>query len=174
MASFATSSSFIGDAMVMRPILRKTFRRFARREDGVALVELAVTLPLILLVFAVIIEGSRTFWAYQSVISAVRDATRYAARAAGTDTCGPLNAVTPRVADIVNESIMPGAVTVDTVEAWADCPAIAGLRTELMPVATVTATITIAMPFAGIFRLAGTDLGAVTTTVSNSTRVYSQ
>jgi len=161
----------------MRAHLLRAIRRFVRRDDGVALVEFALLFPMMLLIFAVIIESSRTFWAYQSVISAVRDATRYAARAADTGMCpggGTLTALQPRVAELVNASIMPGAVTITNITTSADCTGNIGLRTSDMPVATVTAELRIDMPFAGIFRLAGSNLGAITTSVSNSTRIYSQ
>ena len=57
--------------------LRHHLLRLARNDDGVAIVEFAIALPMMLLVFAVIIEGSRLMIAYQSTIAGVRDATRY-------------------------------------------------------------------------------------------------
>ena len=38
--------------------------RFSKEESGAALVEFAILLPMMLLVFAVIIEGGRLMWSY--------------------------------------------------------------------------------------------------------------
>jgi Flp pilus assembly protein TadG len=56
-------------------------------EDGVALVEFAIFLPLFLLSFFVIVEFSRTFFSYQGAIAGVRDATRYLARVSDGSVC---------------------------------------------------------------------------------------
>ena len=68
--------------------------RFARDESGVALVEFAVVLPMMLVVFAVIIEGSRLMMSYESAISGVRDATRYLARITDAGACAVGSTVT--------------------------------------------------------------------------------
>ena len=51
------------------------------------MVEFAILLPILLLVFAVIVEGGRLMWSYQTVVAGVRDATRYVARAAPANIC---------------------------------------------------------------------------------------
>ena len=67
--------------------------RFAEREDGAALVEFALLLPIFLLLFAMAVEGSRTFWSYQTAIAGVRDAARYVARAAPAKSTRTLNSI---------------------------------------------------------------------------------
>ena len=61
---------------------------FRRREDGAALVEFAISLPMILVVSYCAIDSMRLFWSYQAAVAGVRDATRYLARIAPADICG--------------------------------------------------------------------------------------
>ena len=61
--------------------------RFRRDENGVALVEFALFLPIFVLSFFVIVEFSRVFFAYQSAVVGVRDAARYMARVAPPAVC---------------------------------------------------------------------------------------
>lgn len=63
------------------------FGRFRREEEGVALVEFALFLPLFLLAFFTIVEFSRLFFSYQGALTGVRDATRYMARTLSSETC---------------------------------------------------------------------------------------
>ena len=67
--------------------LNKIAKRFVRKEDGVALVEFAIFLPLFLLTFFVIVEFSRVFFSYQGAVTGVRDAARYMARVVPADIC---------------------------------------------------------------------------------------
>ncbi|AML52377.1 TadE/TadG family type IV pilus assembly protein [Falsihalocynthiibacter arcticus] len=78
--------------------IKRAFGGFRRDERGTALVELAISLPFALLVFGMIIEGSRMLWAYQSAAAGVRDATRYLARIVPRDICtsGGLSRAIPR------------------------------------------------------------------------------
>jgi Flp pilus assembly pilin Flp len=97
--------------------------RFRRDDSGVALVEFTVVLPMMLLTFALIVEGSRTMLAYNSTINGVRDATRYLARVVGRDACTTnpsLTGYTTLLTSMVQRgggsaSIFPGAVTVTSV-----------------------------------------------------------
>jgi hypothetical protein len=61
--------------------------RFRRAEDGTALVEFAISLPLILVVSFGTIDSMRLFWTYQATVAGVRDAARYVARVAPADIC---------------------------------------------------------------------------------------
>lgn len=157
---------------------RISLHRFFRDSDGAVLVEFAMVLPMMLLVFAVIVEGSRTLISYQSAIGAVRDATRYLARIVPTDICatgGSISTYDSRVGAIANQNLggvsLPGSVTVTGVNSSLAC--VSGTyRVSPAPVATVTATIAIAMPFAGIFTLNGGSLSTITTTVTDSARVF--
>lgn len=159
-------------------ISRQTFLRFFRNSDGAALVEFAMVLPMMLLVFAVIVEGSRILISYQSAIGAVRDATRYLARIVPTDICitgGSISVYDSRVGAIANQNLggvsLPGSVTVQGVTSSLACVS-GGYRVDPAPVASVTATIAIAMPFSGIFTLNGGSLGTITTTITDSARVF--
>ena len=154
-------------------------RRFARTEDGAALVEFAICLPMMLLVFAVIVEGSRLMLSFQSAISGVRDATRYLARVVPSNVCstgGTLSGYAAQLQTIVSQStsgasVFPSAVTVNSVTPSLTC--VAGTyRVSPAPVAQVTANVTITFPFAGIFTLVGGSLGQITTNVTDSSRIF--
>ncbi len=172
--------------MIHRPTTcaksRGRTRAFARAEDGAVLVEFAMVLPMMLLVFAVIIEGSRMMFAYQSVIGGVRDATRYLARVAPGDICatgGSLTGHAPKLMTIVAQSttggaILPGAVTVTAVTPSLACIGTAGTyRVSPAPVATVSAQLQINLPFSGLLSFFGGQAAtSITTTVSDSAKVF--
>ena len=173
------SCSFTGDIVTWRiPTRRPSLHRFLRDTDGAALVEFAMVLPMMLLVFAVIIEGSRILISYQSAIGAVRDATRYLARIVPTDICitgGSISAYDSQVGAIANQNLggvsLPSSVTVTGVTSSLACVS-GGYRVDPAPVATVTATIAIAMPFSGLVALNGGSLNTITTTVTDTARVF--
>lgn len=153
--------------------------RFLRHEDGAALVEFAIALPMMLLVFAVIIEGSRLMLSFQSTIAGVRDAARYMSRVVAMDACETgvsIAGYTAQLQTIVRQgidgqSIFPTGVTVDSVTTSYAC--VAGtFRTSPAPVVEVTAQITVTYPFAGVFGLVGGSLPSVTTTVTDRARVF--
>ncbi|WP_299565892.1 TadE/TadG family type IV pilus assembly protein [uncultured Sulfitobacter sp.] len=152
--------------------------RFHRAEDGAALVEFALLLPIFMLFIGLAVEGGRTFWAYQTTITGVRDATRYLGRVVESDACTTGASTTrwdTRLAQIVRtdldgDTLLPAAVDIDSVTSSLDC--IGGAyRGGAAPVATVTATLRIRYPFSGLMRLGGIDVDTVTTTVSDSTRI---
>lgn len=152
---------------------------FLRDDDGAALVEFGLLLPTLLLFFALTVEGSRTFWSYQAAIAGVRDASRWLGRSAPADICttgGSLAGMEPRLTAIVRtsmdgEAIFPASITVDSVVPALTCVA-GDYRLAQVPVARVTATLTITYPFAGAFALFGQELSGVTTTISDSARVF--
>ncbi|GHF58962.1 TadE/TadG family type IV pilus assembly protein [Seohaeicola zhoushanensis] len=153
--------------------------RLRRDETGAALVEFAILLPILLLLFAVIIEGGRLMWSYQTVVAGVRDAARYVARAAPQNICsdgGSLAGYADTVGDIVRESIsgnalFPAGVTVLSVTPTLDC--ITGTyRISPVGVVEVSARLQITFPFASIFGFNGGTLGTVTTTVRDQNRVF--
>lgn len=162
--------------------IRQRFRDFARREDGVALVEFAMVLPMMLLMFAVIVEGSRMMYAYQSAIGGVRDATRYLARVAPGDICssgGSLAGYAPKLLSIVGQSttggvIFPAAVTVNSVTPSLACVGTAGAyRVSPVPVATVSAVVQIDLPFGGLLGFFGGQAAtSIMTTVTDSAKVF--
>lgn len=160
-------------------MLRPFLRRLRQNDDGVALVEFAITLPMMLLIFAVIVEGSRLMIGYQAAIAGVRDATRYLSRVLPRDICatgGTASAYAARLSTIVGQSVsgrsvLPVAVTLNGVTPSVAC--VSGVyRTSPAPVATVTASITFTYPFSGVFLLVGGNVPTVTTTVTDRARVY--
>ncbi len=167
----------------MKPALHiaRQTRSFRRDESGAALVELAISLPLILLVFAVIIEFGRMFWAYQMTAAGVRDAARYLARIAEQDSCtsgASLAGHAPKLTDIVRESVtgnsvLPSSITVTSVVPTLICVT-GDYRISPVPVAQVTATIQVNFPFGGVFGLMQglDDLETITTTVTDQSRVF--
>ncbi|MFD1156585.1 TadE/TadG family type IV pilus assembly protein [Roseovarius aestuarii] len=161
------------------PFSRKFIQGFLWDTSGVALVEFAIMLPMMLLLFAVIIEGGRLMWSYQSVNAGVRDAARYLARVAPGDICtagGSVASYKPNVETIVRNTIsgnsfLPSQISVNSVTPSLNC--VAGVyRVSPAPIVTVTATMTIQFPFAGIFTLNGQNLGTVNTAISDQNKVY--
>jgi Flp pilus assembly protein TadG len=169
--------------MTMKRITRhipETARRFTRSESGAQLVEFAILLPMLLLIFAVIIEGGRLMWSYQATGSGVRDATRYLARVVPSDVCASGASVTAwktSVESIVRDSsttgdtIFPSSITINSVTPSVTCFA-GAYRVPIVGVAEVTASLTITFPFAGLFRLAGGDRPTFNTTVTDQSRIF--
>jgi len=159
--------------------LRHRILRWTRDEDGAALVEFALLLPLILVVFAVIIEGSRLFWSYQATIAGVRDATRYITRAVQTDICDggqSLDSWSSRLETIVKEAsdgteLFPSSISIVSVEATLDCVE-GGYRLVRTPITTVTAVLDIEFPFKSTFEWVGLTLPDRTTVVTDSGRIF--
>lgn len=154
---------------------------FWRREDGAVLVEFAVSLPLILILAFLSIESMRLFWSYQAAIAGVRDATRYLARVAPADLCtsgGNVTGFATQLEAIVETTIggaalFPAGVTVTSLTATHTCVTTLSLRQASVPVATVSANVSITMPFSQILRVIGTTPAAtLNTTVSDQARVY--
>lgn len=154
-------------------------RSLLRSDRGASLVEFAVVLPMLVLLFAVIVEGGRLMWSYQSVAEGVRDATRYLSRVAPANVCsaGGLAAHTGSLAGIVRNSsggatLFPAArrVTVTSVTAaCVDGPGWPGVD----PVIEVTANVTIQLPLGVLFTLfGGNALGPFTAAIRDRSRVF--
>lgn len=179
--------SFTGDPMSAHtdhkpnrpPHAPKWAKLFWRDDRAAVLVEFAIILPMMLLVFAIIIEGSRLFISYQAAIGGVRDATRYLSRVVPTDICsagGTLAGHTTKLQTIVGQSIsgnavLPTAVTLNSVTPSFACVT-GDYRVNPAPIAQVTASVTVTFPFAGIFGLNNTTLGQITTSVTDSSRAF--
>lgn len=155
--------------------------RFRRSEDGAAVVEFAVTLPVMLLFFFIVVEFGRLYWGYQSTIAGVRDASRTLARIAPIDICltgGSLSGYDAQLKTIVSNdrsgtSVFPAQVTVDSVAATLSC--VSGTyRTSPAPVATVVATVTLQFPLGSIAGLFGAPYSSMTTRVTDTVRIYGQ
>lgn len=177
------SSSFTGNSIAglarARRALKVRVGRFVADEAGVALVEFAVALPMMMLLFAVIIEGSRMMLSYESAINGVRDATRYLARITAPDICatgGSVAGTATKLKTLIVQansgaSIFAPNVTIGTVTPTYRC--VSGTyRGGSVPVAQVTAQLTIAFPFAGIFTFVGGSRPTIVTTVIDQARVF--
>jgi Flp pilus assembly protein TadG len=73
----------------------RPFGRFARSERGTQLVELAIVLPLLLMMFGAVAEFGRFFYTYQTLAKATRTGARYLSTesAAGTSDAQAKNLV---------------------------------------------------------------------------------
>ena len=161
--------------------VRRGWRQFWRREEGAILVEFAVSLPLILILAFLSVESMRLFWSYQAVIAGVRDATRYLARVAPADLCtsgGNVTGYSAQLKGIVESTInftalFPAGVTVTSLTSAHTCITSLGLRQASVPVATVSANVSITMPFSQILQIVGgAPAATLTTTVRDQARVY--
>jgi Flp pilus assembly pilin Flp len=162
-----------------RPALPAAIRRFLRDDSGAQLLEFAIVLPLMLLVFAVIVDGGRMMWSHQAVVSGVRDATRYLARIAPRDICssgGSVFGYTDVLTEIVRRAsdggtVLPSGVSVTAVTPELTCPA-GTFRSDEAPIVTVRADVRMTFPFSRLFEFAGGSRPTLDTSVSDQSRVY--
>ena len=171
----------------MRSLLKHITKlsRFGRGESGATAVEFTILLPVMLVVFGAIVEGSRIYWNYQGAVSGVRDASRYLARTTNNDICGNsastnttltggsgiATTVITRNMDTDGGGLFPEAVSLNgTPSATYDCVNIAGIG--IVPVVVVDAAVQIELPFATIFSFFGTPNGVLNTTITDQSRIY--
>ena len=62
-------------------------KRLMRNQKGQAVVELAIVLPILILLFMAILEGGRIFTGYIELQTAARDGARYASCLLYTSRC---------------------------------------------------------------------------------------
>ncbi len=154
-------------------------RRFKRDSDGAALVEFALALPIMLLIFGVMIEGARTYWSYQATIAGVRDAVRYVGRSVQSDICtkgGNLGYLQNTVTDMVRKSssgtaLFPSSITVVSVVPSLTCYT-GSYRLAQTGVVQLRAELHITYPFHSLFTFAGTTAAAVTTHITDQSRIF--
>jgi TadE-like protein len=155
-------------------------RRLAADESGTQLVEFAIVLPMMLLVFGVIIEGGRMMWSYQTVVAGVRDATRFLARVTPRDICDDdVSAISnyddTLIGIIRNDNggslVLPSGVSVTGIVTDLECFD-GEFRSDVAPIATVRADIEVTFPFSGIFTLVGSSRPTLETSVTDQSRVY--
>ncbi|MGP1357701.1 TadE/TadG family type IV pilus assembly protein [Roseicyclus sp.] len=157
---------------------------FARDERGAALVEFALLLPILLLFFAVTVEGGRMMWSYQAANAGVRDAARFLARSAPFDVCAPGGSLADHVAGLETDlativasansgaALYPGGVTVEGVTSALDCVS-GNFRNSPVAVVRVTATVRIDLPFGALLDFGGNGARpALTATISDEHRVF--
>lgn len=160
--------------------------RRARGDSGATAVEFVIVLPVMLLTFAVIVEGARIYWNYQATVAGVRDASRYLARTTNNDICGGTANLTRRAitggagvaAAIVNRNmgtgsanLFPTAVSLTGTSADYICVSVTGVG--VVPVAVVDASVSITLPLSplwGFFQ--GTPNGTMTSTITDQSRIY--
>jgi Flp pilus assembly protein TadG len=154
--------------------------RFMRDDRGVALVEFAIVLPVMLLLFAVIIESGRMLKSYQAANAGVRDATRYLARIVRPDVCSAgggavLAGYEAQLATIISENIQAGSVFAPLIALDTTTPVVTRLQCNIGgpgPFAEVSANLVINFPFSGVFSLVGGSLSTFTASVSDQARIY--
>ena len=178
---------------MIRRALISCLRRFIRRDDGVALVEFGLFLPVFLLAFFVVVEFGRTFFSYQGALAGVRDATRYAARTLDHTACiGHLDGENPdlpviataaspdatyRIVErnLLNEvDLLPTNVRIVQTVTLTRCVVQAdAFREAEVPIARVVATIEIVLPLGEILEFNGRPLiNNITTNVSDESRIF--
>ena len=159
--------------------------KFRRNEAGATAVEFVILLPVMMVVFAAIVEGTRLYWNYQAAVSGVRDASRYLARITNSDVCPagggaavPNNGPTV-AAGIINatmrdeNNLFPSGVTITGVNATVVCVATPTLRNAVTPVAQVQATVNIDLPFGEVFNFFGARSNAtMTSQITDQSRIY--
>lgn len=154
-------------------------RRFARDTRAAALVEFAVLLPVLVLMFGITIEGGRMFWAFQAANSGVRDAARYLARTTPRSICqtgGSVSGQATTLKYIVEKkldgsAIFPSGITIQSVTPTLACVT-GDFRVSPLPIAQVSATMTLTFPLSSMFALAGSAPATITTTIRDQTRVF--
>lgn len=157
--------------------------RCRRSDRGAILVEFALILPLLLLVFGVIVEGGRMMWSYQTAAAGVRDAARYLGRVVPSDLCAPaytgasLDSYEDDLAgrietSLTGISVMPSMVTLtDLAITRETCTT--GLRVPEAAIVRVDATVRIEFPLSSLLQMFGNAFPtAVTTVITDRTRVF--
>jgi TadE-like protein len=125
--------------MCVRTEAIRRLRRFARNERGVQLAELAIVLPLFILLFATTAEFGRYFYEYTTLAKGTRAAVRYLATAHtdGTDDLAAKNLVVFGNMDGTGQPIISGLeishVKIDRLDADGESqeggvPATVGVR----------------------------------------------
>ncbi|NOD48152.1 MULTISPECIES: TadE/TadG family type IV pilus assembly protein [unclassified Ruegeria] len=159
--------------------ISKTLGRFRNDQSGAALVEFAILLPILLVTFALIVEGGRIFWSYQNAITGVRDTARYVGRIAPSDMCtaSPSAAIGDFQAAVSNTltSLSTTDIAVGLDSLSLECVGLTGeYRVSPTPVAVLTASLTISnLPFTPLFQLVGGSATAqIQTTITDRSRVF--
>lgn len=156
-------------------------RRFRRSDRGALLVEFAVILPILILLFGIIVEGGRMMWSYQTAAAGVRDAARYLGRVVPSDLCDTTISLDGYEANlksmietnfITKGSVMPSLVTITALEVTRES-CTEGFRVPKVAIVRVDATMNIDLPFKGMLEIVGGRFPEVITTViTDRTRAF--
>ncbi len=166
-------------------VLAHKLRAFCKDGSGAAILEFAISLPILLLIIAVVIEGSRITWTHQAAASGVRDASRFLARITPPNLCEDATGVSnypteygAQATSIVatrigapEEQILPGGVDVISVTPSVDCVDV-DYQTADVAVVQVRVRLQITFPFAGAFDFFGEPLAPLVTEISDESRIY--
>lgn len=172
---------------MIRLLTQKT-RAFAKEQSGAAMVEFAIALPILLLVLAIIIEGTRFAYAHQAAASGLRDASRYVSRVAAQDPCDTVDQAAAntalqtqfgtRVSEIVQyrmgtqgETVLPGGITVTSVTPSLICKTV-DYNGNGISVVEVTATLNVQLIFGGVFGIFNERRDGFTTSISDQSRIF--
>lgn len=170
---------------------RRALSRFVAKSDGATAVEFVIVLPVMLVCFALIVEGSRIFWNYQAAVGGVRDAARYLARVTNNDVC---SGTTPSLGSTASSdakaiiernltsgkgtsAIFPSAVTLSTTtppSASLQCIGTdtTGLSVQV-PVVRVNATVVVTLPMSNLLKFfIATPNGQMVSTITDQSRIY--
>src|SRR6267142_5503894 len=105
--------------MRRRPIVFQKIRRFFRRENGTQMVELAIALPVMLMLLGSVAEFGRFFYTYTTLENAVRAGARHACKwernASWTIPETTRMVVYGDFSDTSNGPILPGLTTANVV-----------------------------------------------------------
>jgi len=162
--------------------------RFLQRlESGATAVEFVILMPVMMVCFGAIVEGSRIYWNYQGAVSGVRDATRYLARITPETICEGVADTSWRALPggstealaIINRNLgsgsanlFPLAVGINGVTASYSCPDL-NLATNPTPIARVQASLDIYLPFGTVFEFFGRrGTSKLQSTVTDQSRIY--
>lgn len=168
--------------------LGERISRFVRgSESGATAVEFVILLPIMMVCFGAIVEGSRIYWNYQAAVSGVRDAARYVARTTPADICNgttnPFHVTLPggadRAREIIDrnlgtgdENLFPLSVFVHGVMVTYACPDL-DLATDPTPVARVEAVLDIYLPFGEVFEIFGArTTPKLVSVITDQSRIY--
>lgn len=125
---------------------RRIPARIAARERGVATVEMAIMLPLLLLMVVAVAEVGRAFVQYTALSNAVRNGARYAAGKALAGTTGVISLPATLITETRNVVLYGGTSTGTT-------PALPGLQANQITVARAGSdiTVTAVYPYESMF-----------------------
>jgi len=128
----------------------KTFSPGRRRQGGVAAVEFAITMFLLLLIGAGLVEFGRAFWFYDAVVKGTRDAARYLSTVPTANLAG-VGATT--ASNIVVQAATAGGVPAfSSANVSISCaPTACGAAVLPSNISSVTVSATYPMSIGGLF-----------------------